>query len=56
MKLSMPRAFIPTRTKYLILILSAGLGLWILAMPALAETDAAASDIDWLRLGMGLFG
>jgi phosphate:Na+ symporter len=36
-------------------LLLAGAGCWLLAMPALAATEGG-QDIDWLQLGMGLFG
>ncbi len=46
--------FTPRRALLGWLLLAASL-CWLLAMPALAATEGG-DDIDWLQLGMGLFG
>ena len=38
------------------ILISGAFLLFILALPALAQTETGAEEIDWLVLGMGLFG
>ena len=56
MNRSLSRFLNNTRSRYLFLIISAGFLLWVINMPALAAGNDAATEVDWLKLGMGLFG
>jgi phosphate:Na+ symporter len=56
MNRSLSRFLNNARSRYLFLIISAGFLLWLVNMPALAAGNEAATEVDWLKLGMGLFG
>ena len=45
------RTFMDTR----LIMLMVGAGIWIAAIPALAQTPGG-DEIDWFKLGIGLFG
>ncbi len=44
------------KNRFRAILISAAFLLFVIALPALAETGMDESDIDWLTLGMGLFG
>ncbi|MCU7845129.1 MAG: Na/Pi cotransporter family protein [Candidatus Thiodiazotropha sp. (ex Monitilora ramsayi)] len=46
----------PLSKRYWIALLLTGSAFGLLSVPVLAETVAGGDEIDWFRLGMGLFG